>query len=885
MTGRQSGGGQRSRRVAVFGLVLAGLVIALPATAPKAVTSSKDELPADARYELVGLRSANARFFALSDGTQQAEIYAQPVNYKNADGTWVPIDPVLVPSERPGYAWTNRAGGLDLDLASSARSTGMVRVGRRNASVTFGLVGARSSAAIETARAAALYRDVQPGIDLLYESGLDGVKESIVLKDVPAGPVSFRFRLTLDNLTAELDEMGGVTLLDKDGTPALRIPHGSMTDSSFDPHAGEPAYSDAVAYALGSEDGAATLTVTPSLEWLQDPARIYPVTVDPQITNPTSGDTFVQSDITTEQSAATELKAGTFNGGATKARSLFKFITLAEDMAGKAALTSTFDVYETWSYSCSPRAINVYRIAEPWTATIVKWSSQPAVHTPKADQIDVAKGYNGGGCADGWISFDVSNLVRNWLTGTADNYGLELRADDEADSYGWKKFKSLETASNPHLTIAYDSYPDIPTGLIPEAGAEIRGDEQNLAGIYNDPDEGDSGQLYFVVYNSQGQIVDPAGVPTSASFTASGTPVPTGLNHGTSSVSLSLPAGSYTWKAYSTDGTVNSSMTQSVPFTVDSSVPTANPILVPGDATQDTALTFIQPLSNAFLRENLSTASSTELVLEMVTPDESQGVEVGDETGTATINVALDEFESEYGVAPITALRIRGVDGVPYTIPATIAAFVLPAQTDTAAPESVPSQDEPPDGSDPTVYRTGYGAWVPKRGQFNAWSQSGRAHFFMTFVASGGSNFRGDTAYEHDLKLYDPNNLCIFSAAEAHFWAKRRSISYSTNMPSAYLDTDASDDKCHWRDFTIGSYRPQRFVNDRTYWIHVTAPRDTESSSRYQLVAQQLERRCTSSPWCVGLPFGYSASWLFIGNRYSVPGCRYWYRNDNSRPC
>ncbi|MBO0883186.1 MAG: hypothetical protein J2P17_23195 [Mycobacterium sp.] len=42
--------------------------------------------------KLASRRTANARFFKLSDGRVQAEVSALPVNYRAHDGSWQPID-------------------------------------------------------------------------------------------------------------------------------------------------------------------------------------------------------------------------------------------------------------------------------------------------------------------------------------------------------------------------------------------------------------------------------------------------------------------------------------------------------------------------------------------------------------------------------------------------------------------------------------------------------------------------------------------------------------------------------------------------------------------------------------------------------------------------
>jgi hypothetical protein len=72
--------------------------------------------------------------------------------------------------------------------------------------------------------------------------------------------------------------------------------------------------------------GGQTLRVVPSHRWLTAPERGLPVTIDPTITKTTNDYTYVQSNIlNTVVSGENEMKSGTYDGGATTARSLMKF--------------------------------------------------------------------------------------------------------------------------------------------------------------------------------------------------------------------------------------------------------------------------------------------------------------------------------------------------------------------------------------------------------------------------------------------------------------------------------------------------------------------------------------------------------------------------------
>src|SRR6188472_2466069 len=64
--------------------------------------------------ELPNRRTATSRTFELSKGHLETRLFEVPVNYRDEDGDWKPIDEEL--TELPGGAITNGANGFDLHL-------------------------------------------------------------------------------------------------------------------------------------------------------------------------------------------------------------------------------------------------------------------------------------------------------------------------------------------------------------------------------------------------------------------------------------------------------------------------------------------------------------------------------------------------------------------------------------------------------------------------------------------------------------------------------------------------------------------------------------------------------------------------------------------------
>jgi len=85
-----------------------------------------------------------------------------------------------------------------------------------------------------------------PGADLTYEVTAGSVKESVVLAGAPAGPVTYRWRVSGKGFTVRQGLGGSIELVSvADGSVAMRIPPAVMVDSSGVADKSEPATANA----------------------------------------------------------------------------------------------------------------------------------------------------------------------------------------------------------------------------------------------------------------------------------------------------------------------------------------------------------------------------------------------------------------------------------------------------------------------------------------------------------------------------------------------------------------------------------------------------------------------------------------------------------------
>ncbi|WP_163573761.1 hypothetical protein [Fodinicola feengrottensis] len=91
------------------------------------------------------------------------------------------------------------------------------------------------------------------------------------------------FPLRLTGVTARQPAPNGtIELVDKTGKTVARIPAGFASDAKIDPRSGEGATTYALTTTLVTTSGGGqAIQVGLDEHWLRDPARVFPVTVDP----------------------------------------------------------------------------------------------------------------------------------------------------------------------------------------------------------------------------------------------------------------------------------------------------------------------------------------------------------------------------------------------------------------------------------------------------------------------------------------------------------------------------------------------------------------------------------------------------------------------------
>ncbi len=240
--------------------------------------------------ELKSRRGEQERTYLNPDGTYTTRYYDEQVNFRAGDGSWKVIDTSLAPKDSPGPSTMSAAeDGFEtasteaqIEFGGTADADPIVSMAVEDGvSVGYGVDDA-SAAAGQAEGSTLTYEDVRPHSDVEFVAGNASVKETLLLKDAGA-PTEWRFPLALDGLSAALDEYGNVTFTDAVGALRAWTPAGWMQDSNLAPNSNEGVISSGVHYSLTEEDGRQVLVVTLDKDWLTDPARVFPVRVDPSV--------------------------------------------------------------------------------------------------------------------------------------------------------------------------------------------------------------------------------------------------------------------------------------------------------------------------------------------------------------------------------------------------------------------------------------------------------------------------------------------------------------------------------------------------------------------------------------------------------------------------
>ena len=409
--------------------------------------------------EDIALRGTYEKHFIMSDGSNMAVAYNEPVHYEE-DGQWFEIDNTLV--ETKGGGRIANVKGLENVSFSQEPSQELVVIEKDGYTISWGLrfstapnaglsASGRGLNGVETREldpkvtarveepdctgfegtdqlmlapnaAQLTYEDAAgEGVDVEYTVLPGRVKEAIILES-PQSIVSYIMDITAEGLTASINEDGEVVF--SDGTEVIfTIWAPYMYDSADE-------LSEEIELDLADNgNGSYTVTLTPDAEWLNDQARVYPITIDPDVsagTDQTNGiDNSVEQGSGVITHTLDRLYAGKRNG---KTRRFYqKFKTMPTIPSGAIINSATQTFYVT-SGTSTGNSLKAHKVDADWNSKTITWSNKPAAFA----QIKSNIGHNG----LTRYNIDMKSAVKTWYkgstTGQNKNYGIMVQYNNES---------------------------------------------------------------------------------------------------------------------------------------------------------------------------------------------------------------------------------------------------------------------------------------------------------------------------------------------------------------------------------------------------------------------------------------------------------------------
>ncbi|HZM83536.1 MAG TPA: LamG-like jellyroll fold domain-containing protein [Candidatus Limnocylindrales bacterium] len=524
-------------------LAIAALLGTLAFAPAPARTVAVPTPQAPSTVDLDRLTTETTSVVSTRQGSLRAEIHARPVRARTATG-WAPVDTTLV--RQPDGTVHPRLSTVELAFGGSGQRTiaRLAATGGARLELTW-------PAALPAPRLRAdeaTYPELLPGVDLVVQATADGFGQTLVVKTPQAARQkalsSVRFGLGTKEMPLNLK--------------------GFMWDSSGSRRAAMPV-----------ETTASELIVTPDAAMLTDPSLVFPLYLDPWFAATRTHWTMVEQDLPTQGWWDAPVHARTGRDPAWSPtdtfRSFFQLDTAF--LAGRHILSATFRVHETYSYSCTPEPLNLWR-TDPISAG-TNWQTSPALRT-KLATVNTAKGFSAS-CPAGDVEFDVRQLMVDAATAGWASVTLGLIADEAAGKLGGKAFEN-----NPSIAVEYNTVPDAPqatasdtmpgcagppsmwvTTLTPRLKVSVRDDDIAF---------GQQHRINFEIRQAgTGTVVD---APEATPPTVLEYQVPDGVL---------ADGGRYEWRARATDEVESGPWGGWCPFTVDITGPQTRPGLTTKD--------------------------------------------------------------------------------------------------------------------------------------------------------------------------------------------------------------------------------------------------------------------------------------------------------------
>lgn len=408
-------------------LALGGTALIAPS-----VASTDEPQPASAapgaaqRDEVVSLRTENSRTYRLGDGTFEQEVAPVALNFRDASGAWRAIDNTL--ERRPDGDLENAANSFGVRIPDDAGDPVTVSSGGR--SLSFALQGANARATARVDGAQARYPAARRATTLEYDVAGRTLKESLTLSS-PDAPSVHRFDVDWAGMAPVVTRLGTVAFRDAQGRQRFAFAAPWVRDD-------RGIIAKAAHYEIEASAGRDVVKLVVDPAWLRDPARSFPVVVDPTVYEGAEGMCELISGDYANSSwcdVSMPLTVGRWSG---RVRRAALQLELPRDVAETGRVITgaelEFTLDDQWNWGTSEIALHgLTREVGPgatWNSAMpgIPWTTPGGDLTAERESVRVLDS----SAIGDRVALGLPRLVQAWTDDTAPDNGVIIKAVDES---------------------------------------------------------------------------------------------------------------------------------------------------------------------------------------------------------------------------------------------------------------------------------------------------------------------------------------------------------------------------------------------------------------------------------------------------------------------
>lgn len=278
---------------------------------------------------------------------------------------------------------------------------------------------------IKNSESSLLFTSVKQQLDVEYHIYGETLKENLVLYALPAER-SFSFDFKFTDLNPVLEEDNSVVFFTEEMEPVFIIIPPYMYDNNDE-------LSTDIDISLELTTTGCRYTLIPNRNWLEDPAREFPITIDPTIKTSTSATNILDNGVneynpTTNYYTLDRIYVGSnySNSRGYESRMYIKFDPLPTLPSGAnvtyAALKLNYYANASWQ-TAENKVLDLHRVNFGWDSKKLTWNSQKDNGLgEKLCSITC----NSKGKTSGLDEFNITKAVASWYNGSANN-GVMIR--------------------------------------------------------------------------------------------------------------------------------------------------------------------------------------------------------------------------------------------------------------------------------------------------------------------------------------------------------------------------------------------------------------------------------------------------------------------------